>query len=244
MFAEAVNPTLAESGVAHLLVEDLALPELSADARHHLGTVRRLRDGDAITLGDGQGRWRVAVLRQANKSSGRAGLEIELASEVFEEARQQPELVIGYCLPSLDRAGWAIQKMTELGVDSVFLLHSAFSSARRSGLEDGGHDYAKLQRVAGEALMQSRSPFLTRLSPIRSLESFVELYPQCGVCTAYGNDGLDPSFPVVVGPEGGFSASELGLFTRRIGLGKNVLRSETAAVVVAGVLSMERSGLL
>jgi 16S rRNA (uracil1498-N3)-methyltransferase len=46
---------------------------------------------------------------------------------------------------------------------------------------------------------------------------------------------------MVIGPEGGFSPDEIGLF-RRLGacfasLGTRILRSETAAVVAAGIFS-------
>ncbi|MDA8081326.1 MAG: RsmE family RNA methyltransferase [Actinomycetota bacterium] len=236
--------SLAESGVAHVVVEDLHRAELTEEDQHHLGAVRRLRTGDAITLGDGQGRWRVALLRETGRSRGKACIQIDFSGEIFQETRQEPPIVVGFCLPSLDRAGWALQKMTELGVDQIHLLYSKFSSVRKSGLETDGNDLKKLARVIREAGMQSRSPFLPTLFPIESLESFVEMYPGCGVCTQGGTDALELGVPTVVGPEGGFIHSELELFSRRFGLGRNILRSETAAVVVSGILSVRRLGLL
>ncbi len=238
------KPAIAESGIAHVLAEDLLVAELGEADQHHLGTVRRLRSGDPITVGDGKGRWRTAVILRGNKGSGKSGIQIEFSSEIFEESRPLPEIVAGFCLPSLDRARWALQKMTEIGVDSVHLLYSTHSSIRRSGLESGGHEFGKLLEVVREAAMQSRSPFLPKLVPIDSIENFVAAHPKCGVCTYGGKSGLSVGDPVVIGPEGGFSDSELELFVRRYSLGNNVLRSETAAVLVSGVLAMKRSGLL
>ena len=237
-------PSLAESGVAHVVVEDLHRAELSEEDQHHLGAVRRLRTGDPITLGDGRGRWRVAFLRESGRNRGKASIQIDFSGEIFQETKQEPQIVVGFCLPSLDRAGWALQKMTELGVDEIHLLHSKFSSVRKTGLGKDGNDLNKLARVIREAGMQSRSPFLPTLFPIAALESFVDLYPECGVCTQGGTDSLELGVAAVVGPEGGFISSELELFSRKFGLGRNVLRSETAAVVVSGLLSMRRSGLL
>ncbi|TAN28103.1 MAG: 16S rRNA (uracil(1498)-N(3))-methyltransferase [Actinomycetota bacterium] len=244
MTSKPANPVLAESGIAHVIAQDLLAPELSEDVQHHLGTVRRLRTGDAITVGDGDGRWRTAILARDARGSNRGGIRIEFSSEIFEEARLSPEIVAGFCLPSLDRARWALQKMTEIGVDTVHLLYSTFSSTRRSGLEAGGSEYEKLLDVVREAAMQSRSPYLPRIVPIDSLENFVNMYPKCGVCTYSGESALIASEPVVIGPEGGFSDFELELFSRKYSLGRNVLRSETAAVLITGVLAMKRSGLL
>jgi RsmE family RNA methyltransferase len=59
--------------------------------------------------------------------------------------------------------------------------------------------------------------------------------------------GLAPSLarPVVlVGPEGGWAESELALALPRMDLGPLVLRSETAAVASACLLSALRAGLV
>lgn len=235
---------LALSGVAHVIVDDISAAELAEEDQHHLGTVRRLRSGDSITLGDGRGLWRTAVLRLREKGRGRRRLGLEFTSEVFSESREEPPIIIGFCLPSLDRASWALQKMTELGVDRVHLLHSQFSSTRLAGLEEGGRELVRLQKVVREAGMQCRAAFLPRLEPIITLESFAEMYPTCGACTLGGDSLLQLDVPVAVGPEGGFAHSELELFSRKFDLGRNILRSETAAVVVSGVLSLQRAGLL
>ncbi len=237
-------PTLSGSGVAHVIVDDLAVERLTHEDLHHLATVRRLKSGDRITLGDGNGKWRIAVLRPDGRSQQRNRVDIEFVSDVHVSANQEPPIVVGLCLPSLDRASWALQKMTELGVDRIHLLHSRFSSVREAGLERGGREFARLQRVIREAGMQSRSAFLPNLEPIMSIGDFPGMYPACGICTLGGNGSLELEVAVVVGPEGGFSESELELFANKIDLGHNVLRSETAAVAVSTVLSMKRAGLL
>jgi hypothetical protein len=46
---------------------------------------------------------------------------------------------------------------------------------------------------------------------------------------------------VAIGPEGGWSAAELGLGAPTIGLGPNVLRAETAAMAAGAVLGLSRA---
>ncbi|MET0143967.1 MAG: RNA methyltransferase PUA domain-containing protein, partial [Ilumatobacteraceae bacterium] len=43
---------------AHVLVADVAAPVLDDTATHHLRRVLRLRDGAAVSVTDGAGRWR------------------------------------------------------------------------------------------------------------------------------------------------------------------------------------------
>ena len=49
---------------------------------------------------------------------------------------------------------------------------------------------------------------------------------------------------VLVGPEGGWSDSELSAVPRHVGLGPHMLRAETAAMAAAAVMGARRSGLL
>lgn len=235
---------LSTAGIAHVLVSDIEEPRLSPSDEHHLGTVRRLKPGEVITVGDGDGHWRTAVIKPGNRGRKERSLEFELTSSVYSVPKTSPGIIVGFVLPTLDRASWAVQKMTEVGVDEIHILSSDFSSTRHQGLEESGKEFIKLRKVAREATMQSRRAYLPDLFPLRTLVDFSKEYAECALCTQGGDEGLDPSSPIVVGPEGGFSPAELLLFDRKVALGSNILRSETAAVVVSSVLVMKRDGLL
>ncbi len=238
------QPTLASSGVAHLIVDDLSAEQLSEQDSHHFVAVRRLRSGDRVTLGDGKGSWRVAILHANARGKSRDHLvSLELIGQIRTEMRQNPPIIVGFCLPSLDRASWAIQKMTELGVDGVHLLHSEYSSVRQAGFERGGGDLLKLERVAREAGMQSRAAFLPVIEPICDLAAFARLYPGSAMCTLGGDHIPELGLPIIVGPEGGFSQAEMTLFPLKLDLGRNVLRSETAAVAVSAFLALKRTAM-
>jgi 16S rRNA U1498 N3-methylase RsmE len=60
-----------------------------------------------------------------------------------------------------------------------------------------------------------------------------------------GGEHLDgSSTSVLVGPEGGWDPAELAHATALLGLGDNVLRAETAAIVCATLLASVRTGAL
>lgn len=234
------RPTLPQAGVAHVLVEDLESPELNLDDQHHLGVVRRLKSGDQITIGDGKGRWRQSVISVVAQGRRSKGIVLNYLGEIFTEQRLSPKIVIAFAVPALDRASWAVQKMTELGVDEIHLLHSKYSSTRVEGLDGSGKEFQKLARVVREAAMQSRTPYLPELIPITSFRDFVQYHSECVLCTFGSDEFPSPDFPVVIGPEGGFSEDELVLVQRHASLSGNILRSETAVVAASAFLTMSR----
>jgi 16S rRNA (uracil1498-N3)-methyltransferase len=95
---------------AHVLVDDVAAPVLSDPAWHHLRRVLRLRDGEAVTVTDGAGRWRSCRL-----SSDGVAPEDDI---VVEPPNVEP-LTIYVAMPKGDRADWLVQKCTEVGVDRI-----------------------------------------------------------------------------------------------------------------------------
>lgn len=244
MVRDQPDSRLGQAGVAHVLVGDLSEPTLAEEDQHHLGVVRRLRVGDRITVGDGRGSWRLAVVSAPHATKKRRGLVIEFISEIFHEIELEPKIVIGFVVPSMDRAAWAIQKMTEIGVDEVHLLRSRHSSTRMEGFSSTGREYLKLQKVIREAAMQSRAPYLPKLFPIIDLPDFLATFPNSSICTPSGQNFLGLDSPVVIGPEGGFAVEEVLSFAKTITLGRQILRSETAAVVAVGTLSLLRDGLI
>ena len=75
-----IDPALRGSA-AHVLVVDVAAPTPTPDAVHHLLRVLRLRDGEAVTVTDGNGRWRECVI---------AGASIEPTGDARSVERPEP----------------------------------------------------------------------------------------------------------------------------------------------------------
>ena len=67
-----LNPRTA---AAHVYVSSVDEPVLEAADRHHLERVLRLRAGAEITVGDGKGRWRPAVLGEELQPLGPVATE-------------------------------------------------------------------------------------------------------------------------------------------------------------------------
>jgi 16S rRNA (uracil1498-N3)-methyltransferase len=152
---------------AHVLVGNLAEPILDPEDEHHLRNVLRVRQGEEVTVTDGCGAWRLCVF-------GRQGsLDVlEPAGEVVRSCRPQPLLTIGFVPVKGDRPEWAVQKLTELGVDRIVLLSSERSVVRWEEAKARSH-LERLRRVARQALMQSRGLWLPEVCGVEPVDSLV-----------------------------------------------------------------------
>ena len=218
-------------GGPHAYVEDLDDPVLSAEDRHHLSRVLRLRDGDALTVCDAAGRWRAA----------RFGAGLDPCGDVVDVPPPSREVSVGFALIKSGRPELVVQKLTELGVDRILLL-SAERSVVRWNADRAAAQLARLTRVARESGMQSRR---VRLPVVESVVPAAVAVGRIGVAMAEPDgEALDDDVGLLlVGPEGGWTDVELG-DRRRVGLGPTVLRAETAAIAAGTLMVALRDGRL
>lgn len=226
--------TLARSRGPHAFVADLAAPVLDADDDHHLRRALRLRVGDALTVGDGAGGWRPARFG--------ADAAVTPDGEIVVEPRPEPLVTIAFAPVKGQRPEWAVQKLTELGVDRIWLLVAARSVVRWEGERAASHR-TRLERVAREAAMQSRRAWLPE---VRAGVTAAEAAAVTGAALAHPGGtapGLDRP-TVLIGPEGGWTDDEVAGAPALAALGPTVLRTETAAVAAGSLLVALRAGLV
>lgn len=220
---------------AHAFVDDLVAPDLGAGDRHHLARVLRLRDGQAVTVADGRGRWRLCAWR----GEGR----LEPVGEVVEEAPPDPPVTVAFALTKGERPEWVVQKLTEVGVDAIVPFRAARSVVRWDGARAAAAA-ERWRRVAREAAMQSRRARLPHVAGVTGFADVVALVGESGALADQGGGppGLDRP-AVLVGPEGGWAPAEAGCGLPAVGLGAGVLRAETAALAAGVLLCAQREGL-
>ncbi len=214
---------------AHVFVDQLDSPTLGDDDQHHLGRVLRLRDGESVTASNGRGQWRACVWRDG---------ALEVAGEVVASAAPSVRCAVAFTPVKGDRNEWAVQKLTEIGIDEVIILAPTQHSVVR--WSDADKQLRKLRLVAREAAMQSRRVWLPNIVGLATLHD---------VCAGDGAAVADPDGValhagvslVVVGPEGGFAEDELPAGVPRVQLGDTILRAETATLVAATLLVARRT---
>lgn len=215
----------------HLLVSgpwDAPSVELNDLQQHHLLKVLRLRSGSPVTYTDGAGILGSGLLEDRSLVRG----------DEHQVARPLPSVALAVAPPkSTERARFLVEKLAELGVDRLIWLRTRHGEGRPPRPE-------KARSWAQGALEQSRGAWLmelTSLTPPDGLGDSTTLWvgtlggplPQRVVADAM----------ILIGPEAGLVEEEVPVDARPLGLGKQVLRIETAAIAAA-TLILDRSGRL
>src|SRR3954468_10110616 len=200
---------------AHAFVVDLEAPELEPDDRHHLERVLRLRTGEAVTVSDGRGRWRVC--RFATDA------HLELDGPIVLADEPQPALTVAFALVKGERPEWVVQKLTEVGIDRIVPFVAERSVVRWDEAK-AARQHERLVHVAREASMQSRRVWLPA---VETVTSFATVAALPGAARAdRGGERLTLASPaLLVGPEGGWSDTERSCPMPTVGLGPSVLRA-------------------
>jgi len=232
------------AAAAHVFVDDLDQPPLGADDDHHLAKALRLRTGEEVICGDGVGGWRRTAWQGDGSLTPISGAPGPGGDGTIEhEAAAVPALSVAFAPTKGERPEWVVQKLTELGIDRIVPLVSERSVVRWHG-ERGTSAVARLRRVAKEASAQCRRvwlPEVTEVVPFADLGTLA----QPGEVVLAQLSGSRPTaghLVVAVGPEGGWSETELGSGLPTVGFGLSVLRAETAAVTAGALMMSLRTG--
>jgi 16S rRNA (uracil1498-N3)-methyltransferase len=229
----APSTPAAYRSAAHVIVADLGSLEVDDEDRHHLA-VLRLRPGEAVSATDGRGAWRPC------RYAGDGTLVAD--ADVICGIQPAPLLTVGFPPVKGDRPEWAVQKLTEIGIDRIVVLRTERAVVRWDA-DRAAHHLNRLRAVVRQAVMQSRQTWLPELS---GPEDAISLMAGPGVAIAAGTGG-PPSLAcptVLIGPEGGWSPGEEAGATASVRLGPGVLRTESAAVAAGVLLAALRSGLV
>lgn len=210
---------------AHVIIDDVESPHLSDDDHHHLSRALRLRDGEAVTCTDGRGSW---VLTAFVKG------QLQVEGEVHREPTPTPQLSLAVVPLKGDRTDLVIEKAVEIGVDRLVIVSPTERSVVRWTNDKTTSVMDRYVRIVRSAVMQSRRvqvPEVVGPVALGSLTSVGVAFAEPGGGTPIGDVTT-----LVIGPEGGFSATELDGAPGVVDLGPGILRAETAAIVAAARL--------
>ena len=159
------------------------------------------------------------------------------------EPASSPRLTVAFAPTKGERPEWVVQKLTELGIDRIVPLVSERSVVRWDAERAAG-TRSRLGRVAREAAAQCRRVWLPEICDVVAFADLAALAPPGAVVLAQlsGDRPSADQVVVAVGPEGGWSASELASGLPTVGFGLSVLRAETAAVMAGALMVSLRTG--
>ena len=212
---------------------------LSPQERQHLTRVLRLSPGATVEVADGEG-WVAGAELLADG--------VRLTGDALLQPAPRPRLVLAQGLPKGRKLDEVLRQATELGVDEIRVVTTARSVPR---LEEARASKAQARwqavvRAASEQARRPRRPEITGPLALERLARDDELLliahpgapglPKVAE-TLVGADAV----VLAVGPEGGFSDSEVADAVTggalAVGLGDAVLRTEHAGAAGLAVLA-------
>ena len=211
---------------------------LEAEEAHHL-RVRRAEPGEEVELRDGAGLAGTGVLE-----AGGRGWAVMVVSAVVHPPPSPLTLAVGG--GDRERFLWLVEKAAELGVSRIIPLETERTAGVATRVRTAHVD--RLARRAREATKQSGGYWTPEIGAPEPFAAFMSR--TSGGARWLADTGGDvPDVPegevtVLVGPEGGLSASERAAAVAAgwtpVSLGANVLRFETAALAAAAHIAIDR----
>lgn len=220
---------------------DLTVPHLTPEESHHAIRVLRLRTGDSIELTDGKGALASAILTSTDER--KAGFSLKSTQQIPGRS-YRVHLAIAPT-KNIDRMEWLVEKVTEIGIDKITFVHCKTSERPSVPLE-------RLQKLVVSAMKQSKQVCLPVITDIVQFKDFLPTVTEDQRFIAF----VDESNPdhlskvakpggkylILIGPEGDFTAAELSMALangfRKVSLGPNRLRTETAGVYGVTALNL------
>ena len=214
--------------------EDTA--RLEGDEARHLARVMRAKTGDTVELFDGQGTSWTATVQAIQRNH----VSLRLDQKQSETISNKPNITLAVALPKGDRQKWLIEKITELGTDSLVPL-----TTTRSVAEPTAAAISRLQRGVIESCKQSGRNRLLEITQPQSLHNLLTTSSAslrilaCPDGTPMQSILLKPidNILIAIGPEGGFTDEEIKTANAsgfaQMSLCQNILRIETAAIAAA-----------
>ena len=222
------------------------------DARK-LATVLRKRSGDRVQVVDSGGNAYAATLEIAGRSAhatlderlDRAGVETTL------------KVTIAQAVPKGQKMDFVVEKATELGAYAIVPVRSA----RVAGHDTGAGKVERWRRVAKSAAQQSGRTRIPDVADVHDWDALIATFPRYDRVyvpwelaePAPLRDVFDAELAgaervlIAIGPEGGFGADEIERARAAgavpISLGRRILRTETAALVVLAAILYARRDL-
>jgi 16S rRNA (uracil1498-N3)-methyltransferase len=224
---------------------------LEGDEHHHLSNVARVKVKEKVCLFDEEGTSYLAQVAEIQRGETRL-----LILGKTEPEKPKVQIILAQALINSKKMDFVLQKSTELGMIGFIPVISGRSVAKVN--EKAEKKIERWHKIALEAAKQYRTSVVPWISAPILLKNLVEERKEAKKLLLSENRGKylkdiliarpesqsqepAPSVIILVGPEGGWTEEEensaLAHGYEAISLGKNILKTETAAICALALIS-------
>ncbi|MCL5244825.1 16S rRNA (uracil(1498)-N(3))-methyltransferase [Cellulophaga sp. 20_2_10] len=211
----------------------------------HIVKVLRKTEGDELYITNGNGYLFTAKIMVADMKK----CKVQIISK---EKKHRPMHWMHVAVAPTkmnDRFEWFLEKATEIGINEITPIICDHSERKIIKLE-------RMEKVLQSAMKQSLQTYLPKLNAPIAYSEFVKKEHKDLLFIAHCEDeekaelkrrvAADKDVTILIGPEGDFSPSEITQAYENgfipVSLGKNRLRTETAAIVACITVAMINNG--
>lgn len=221
---------------------------------HHISRSLRMAVGEKITVSDNEKYEYDCVLEDFSGGCVKA----KITDKYISKAEPEIRVHLFQALPKGEKLDFIIQKAVECGVYDI----TTFESERCIVKVKGDSESRKTDRrnkIALEAAKQCGRAIIPKVNPTLTFDEMLEKASESDAALfCYEGDGTKPlglvleelrnskdikDISIIIGSEGGFAPCEVDRAVARschkIGLGKRILRTETAAIMALSCIVYE-----
>ena len=207
---------------------------------NHIQNVYRLNVGDSLRVIDGEYEYATEITGMDKKE-----IKLKIIEKKTDNYSLNINIDVALGILKNDKMNLAIQKLTEIGINKIIPLKTERVVVKINEKKE------KWEIVVKETLKQCKGVKFTKIEEVTGLQSLnYGIYDK--IIYAYENscesetlfnmiDVKDKNILYIVGPEGGITEEEVMFLKNKggieISLGKRILRAETAAIVIGGILA-------
>lgn len=217
---------------------------------NHIINVLRMKTGEELLVSDGNGNDYIGKIKS---SSDKDKVLVDITDEKYEGCELLSKIYLFQGLPKSDKMEMIIQKAVELGVYEIIPVATKRAVVKLDEKKEG----VKLKRWKGiseSAAKQSRRSIIPEVKRVMSFKEAINYAKTLDINLIPYENYKDMSetkkvirkiekgmsIGIFIGPEGGFDETEIELAEElginRISLGKRILRTETAGLMIVSVL--------
>ena len=207
---------------------------------NHIQNVYRLNAGNELRIIDGEYEYLTEIIQISKKE-----VFVKILEKKEDSYSLNVNIDVAMGILKNDKMNLAIQKLTEIGVNRIIPLKTERVVVKINEKKE------KWDVVVRETLKQCRGIKFTEITPVKKLAE-IDYSKYDKIIFAYENSGKSKSLSeiiekgdkdilYIIGPEGGITQEEVDFLKNNkameISLGKRILRAETAAIVVCGIIA-------
>ena len=232
--------------------------EIVGDDVNHITNVLRMKQGEILKVCNQEtGENYIAEIINAQKNS----VTCEIQEKLEETAESNVDITLYQGLPKFEKMELIIQKNTEVGVNAIVpvIMERTVVKLDEKQASKKLERWQKIAEIAAKQSMRDRIPKIKNIIKINKISDSLKEEKFDTILVAYENEektmlkeelkklesSKDKKYKIarIIGPEGGISEKELeqlnNLGAKCVSLGRRILRTETAGIVMSGDIMYE-----